>query len=159
MQNGKSRQMGFLLLGVLVLLTIASYGLSVATVKWSDAIKRDKEQELLKVGDTIRKAIGRYYEQTPGLVKQYPPNLQALLNDNRFPSPRHYLRKLYQDPITQQADWGILEAPSGGVMGVYSLSPAKPYKVKNFRPQYKHFENQLHYESWYFVYVPVVRSS
>jgi type II secretory pathway pseudopilin PulG len=154
MPNGKAQASGFILLGVLVILVIAGYGISASCIKWSEAVKRDREQELLKVGDHIRRAIGRYYEQTPGPVKQYPPDLQALLNDDRFPMPRHYLRKLYPDPITQQPNWGLLEAPSGGVMGVYSLSAARPYKVKNFRPQYRHFENQMHYESWYFVYVP-----
>ena len=154
MQSGRCQQSGFILLGVLMLLMIAGYALADCSAKWSDVVKRDREQELLKVGDTIRKAIGRYYEQTPGTVKQYPPNLQALLYDNRYPIPRRHLRKLYADPITQKPEWGILQAPSGGVIGIYSLSPAQPLKIKNFRSPYQHFENQKHYESWYFVYVP-----
>lgn len=154
MQHGKPQHAGFILLGVLMLLIIASYTLANCSAKWSDMVKRDREQELLKVGDTIRKAIGRYYEQTPGTVKQYPPDLQALLHDSRFPVPRRYLRKLYVDPITQNTGWGVLRAPSGGVMGIYSLSHAKPFKRKNFHSPYHHFENKNHYESWYFVYLP-----
>lgn len=154
MQNGKRKiSQGFVLLGMLILLVIAGYGLSVASAKWSDLVKREREQELLKVGDTIRRAIGRYYNATPSVVKQYPPNLEALLHDNRFPTPRRYLRKLYQDPVTQREGWGIVEAPSGGVMGVNSLSAEKPFKQKNFRPIYKGFENSLFYGEWYFVYV------
>jgi type II secretory pathway pseudopilin PulG len=154
MQNGrKSINRGFVLLGMLCLLVIAGYILSEASAKWSEAVKREREQELLKVGDTIRKAIGRYYNATPSIVKQYPPSLEALLLDNRFPTPRRYLRKLYQDPVTQREGWGIVEAPSGGVMGINSLSAEMPFKKKNFRPMYTGFENKKFYGEWYFVYV------
>lgn len=154
MRIGKQQQSGYILLGVLVLIMVAGLTLTQAGAKWSDARKREREHELLKVGDTIRKAIGNYYNQTPDVVKQYPPNLEALLLDNRHPEPRRYLRKLYIDPITQREGWGILEAPSGGVMGVYSLSADKPYKTKNFRLKYRHFENKKYYGEWYFAYVP-----
>ena len=152
MLHGKSR--GYILLGVLVLLIVVGYALAEAGTKWSDKAKREKEQELLKVGDTIRKAIGNYYNQTPGVVKHYPPNLEALLLDDRFPIPKRYLRKLYIDPITQREGWGIVEAPSGGVMGVYSLSADLPFKSKKFRPIYQHFEDKKYYGEWYFTYVP-----
>jgi len=155
MQTGnKNQQLGFILIGLLVLIMIAGLVLAAAGVKWNEARKREREQELLKVGDTIRKAIGNYYNQTPGVVKQYPPNLEALLRDDRFPVPRRYLRKIYADPITQVPDWGILQAPSGGVLGVYSKSPLKPFKTKNFRPTYRYFENQRSYGEWFFAYVP-----
>lgn len=156
MQVGKfaHAQKGFVLIGMLVLMMVAGYVLAVVSTKWSDAVKREREQELLKVGDTMRKAIGSYYNQTPGVVKQFPPNLEALLYDDRLPTPRRHLRKLYIDPVTQREGWGILEAPSGGVMGVYSLSDQSPYKRKNFRPIYKGFENQKYYGNWFFAYVP-----
>ena len=161
MQTGKGlqtskktpQQTGFILLGLLVLIVVAGFALTQASTKWSEARKREREQELLKVGDIIRKAIGNYYNQTPGVVKEYPPNLEALLKDNRSPTPKRYLRKLYTDPITQREGWGIVEAPSGGVMGVYSLSADVPYKTKGFRPIYKHFENKKYYGEWYFAYV------
>ena len=157
MQIGRNtfKQQGFILLGMLVLIVIAGLVLTQASTKWSDARKREREQELLKVGDNIRKAIGSYYRQTPGVVKQYPPNLEALLRDDRLPVPRRYLRKIYIDPITQREGWGIVEAPSGGVMGVYSLSADMPFKTKGFRPIYKHFENRKYYGEWYFAYIEV----
>ena len=151
-------QSGYILVGLLILIMVAGYVLAAAGTKFSDARKREREQELIKVGDTIRKAIGNYYNQTPGVVKQYPPNLEALLKDERFPQPKRYLRKLYLDPVTQREGWGILEAPSGGVMGVYSLSAAKPYKTKSFRLMYHHFENKKYYGEWYFAYVPLPTS-
>lgn len=154
MRTGNKQQAGFILIGLLVLIMIAGFVLAAAGVKWSEARKREREQELLKVGDTIRKAIGSYYNQTPGVIKQYPPNLEALLKDDRFPVPRRYLRKIYADPITQVPDWGILQAPSGGVLGVYSKSPLRPLKTKKFRSVYRHFENQQAYEGWFFAYLP-----
>lgn len=156
MPNGK--QQGFILLGMLCLLVIAGYALTQASARWSDVIQRQREQELLKVGDTIRKAIGRYYNATPGVVKQYPPNLEALLYDDRFPTPQRYLRKLYIDPMTQREGWGIVVAPSGGVMGINSLSGEEPFKQKNFRPIYQEFEDKDYYAEWFFVYVEDYRS-
>ena len=148
-------QSGYILVGLLILTMVAGYALGAVGTKYSEARKREREQELLKVGDTIRKAIGNYYNQTPGEVKHYPPNLETLLRDDRFPNPKRYLRKLYIDPVTQREGWGIVEAPSGGVMGVYSLSAARPYKSKNFSLIYQHFENKKYYGEWYFVYVPL----
>ncbi|HPH08560.1 MAG TPA: type II secretion system protein [Methylotenera sp.] len=153
MPHGKSH--GYILLGILVLLVIAGYALAEVGAKWSDKVRYEREQELLIVGDTIRKAIGNYYNQTPSVVKQYPPNLEALLLDDRFPTPKRYLRKLYIDPITQREGWGVVEAPSGGIMGVYSLSADLPFKTKNFRPMYKHFGDKKYYGEWYFAYTPI----
>jgi len=147
---------GYILIGMLVLMLVASYALTEASAKWSDTVKREREQTLLKVGDTYRKAIGSYYNQTPGIVKEYPPNLEVLVLDNRFVTPRRHIRKLYLDPVTQQAGWGLLQAPSGGIIGVYSLSSEMPIKRKSFRPIYKSFENQPIYGNWYFAYVPNV---
>ena len=149
------QQLGYILVGMLVLIMVAGFALTEASAKWSDLRKREREQELLKVGDTIRTAIGNYYNQTPGIVKEYPPNLEALLHDERFPVPKRYLRKLYLDPVTQREGWGVLEAPSGGIMGVYSLSADKPFKTENFRPKYQHFENKKYYGEWYFTYIPL----
>jgi type II secretory pathway pseudopilin PulG len=155
MQAGRclNKPAGFILLGLLVLMIVSGFALAQVGARWRDTVMREREQELFKVGDAIQQAIGRYYNQTPGIVKQYPPNLEALLYDERFPNPRKHIRKIYLDPITQREGWGILVAPSGGVMGVYSLSDKPPYKTKGFRPKYAHFENKKYYGEWYFAYI------
>ena len=150
--NLRARQGGYTLLGLLVLILIIGFFLGEAGAMWSDARQRDREAELLKVGDRIRIAIGRYYNNTPGPVKQFPRTLEALLRDDRFPVPQRYLRTLYIDPITRREGWGILEAPSGGIMGVYSLSGDKPFKTRQFRPIYKEFEDRKMYGDWIFAY-------
>ena len=154
--KGSNRAAGFILMGLLVLMMASGFALAQVGARWKDAVQREREQELLKIGEVYRQAIGRYYNQTPGVVKEYPPNLEALLNDERFPQPRRHIRKLYLDPITQREGWGIVEAPSGGIMGVYSLSDKPPYKTKGFRPQYQHFENKKYYGEWYFAYIPMM---
>lgn len=153
----RRRQAGYALLAMLILIMIIGFALGEAGAMWSDARQRDREAELLKIGDEFRTAIGKYYNNTPGPVKQYPPTLEALLRDDRFPTPQRYLRTFYVDPITGRADWGMLMAPSGGVMGVYSLSGKQPFKVSGFRPLYKDFEKKKMHGDWIFAYLPQIQ--
>ena len=55
---------------------------------------REKERDLLFVGDQFRRAIGEYYEKAPGGVKVYPKKLEDLLRDNRYPGVQRWLRKI-----------------------------------------------------------------
>ena len=59
---------------------------------------------------------------------------------------------MYPDPVTGKADWGIVRAPDGGVMGVYSLSPDTPLKRGNFQLRDQAFEHADKYSAWRFVY-------
>ncbi|MCB4812282.1 type II secretion system GspH family protein [Methylovorus menthalis] len=154
MLTGNDKQSGYTFLGLLLVIMIAGLVLAQAGNTWSNLRQREREQELLKVGDKIREAIGNYYQRSPGLVKQYPRTLEALLRDDRFPQPQRYLRQLYADPLTGIVNWGVLEAPSGGIMGVYSLAPGKPFKQRNFPPLYESFEKKKLYTEWMFAYLP-----
>jgi type II secretory pathway pseudopilin PulG len=156
MPNGDCRQLigGHTLLGVMVLLVLVGLALGQAGELWSHARQRDKERELLKVGDEFRRAIQQYYNQSPGLVKQYPPTLEALLKDDRFPVTRRHLRKLYPDPITGSQNWGLVKS-SGGITAVYSISDDSPLKKKHFPVVYEGFEDKNDYGDWKFGYVPV----
>lgn len=145
---------GFAYLALLILLIIIGAALAGAGQSYSAVRKRDKEQELLKVGNQFRLAIGQYYQHTPSIIKQYPPTLESLVLDKRFAKPRRYIREIYRDPTTGNNDWGILEAPGGGIMGIYSLSAEDAIKTKNFRLINKSFENKKHYSDWIFFYVP-----
>lgn len=160
MQIGSRRKgKGFALMGVLVMIVLIGFSLAEAGNAWSNIRKREREQELLRIGDKISEAIGNYYNQSPDMVKQFPPTLEALLKDDRFPIPQRYLRQLYIDPTTGRPGWGILEAPSGGIMGVYSLSPEKPFKTHGFPEKYKSFESKKVYMDWIFAYIPDITDS
>lgn len=153
MQHGSSLELGYALIGLLVLLVITGLALGEAGASWSQARQREKEWELLKVGDEFRRAIQQYYSESPGLVKQYPPTLDALVKDDRFPIPKRHLRQIYVDPITGSRQWGTLRTEIG-ITGVYSMSDDVPIKKKNFPLIYQSFEDKNDYGDWIFGYVP-----
>lgn len=150
----RSAQRGFTYLGLLFLIAVMGLALAATGTVASIDRQREKEKDLLFVGGQFRQAISRYYERSPGGLKQYPPNLEALLQDSRYPGTRRYLRKVYADPMTGKADWGLVEGPGGTLMGVYSLSNTKPLKVGNFNEVDHAFEGKPSYAEWKFVYIP-----
>lgn len=149
-------QHGFTYLTILFVVAILGGGLALAGEVWHTATQREKEAELIFVGREYRKAIERYY-----LAGQrvYPRNLDDLLKDPRRGDTQRYLRKRYPDPITGKAEWGLVKAPDGGIMGVHSLSTDAPLKVANFRASEKGFDNREKYADWQFVYLPPQQSA
>ena len=149
-------QFGFTYLGALFLLAIMSAMLASTGSVWHTIQMREKERELLFVGDQFRRAIKMYYEKTPGAgpVKQYPKTLEDMLKDSRYVTTQRYLRKIYRDPMSAKPEWGLVEAPNGGILGVYSLSEAAPLKTGNFKEADKAFSGQSKYSDWKFSYVP-----
>lgn len=147
-------QNGFTYLGLLAFVAIMGISLAGAGVIWRTVQQREKEQELLFIGGEFRRAIGAYYEKTPGPVKKYPQSLEDLLTDDRQLVAKRYLRKIYVDPMTGKGQWGMVNAPAGGVMGVHSLSEDEPLKSGNFGAANKDLEGKRKYSEWLFVYVP-----
>lgn len=139
-----------------MLFTVAIIGalLAAGSSVWSQQTQREHERELLRIGEEFHQAIGLYYERTPGSVKRYPEKLEDLVLDDRYLSIQRYLRRIYRDPMTGNANWGTVIAPSGGIMGVYSLSEKTPIKIGNFEDWQKDFEGKGKYSDWKFVYVP-----
>lgn len=145
-------QAGFTYLGLLFLLAAIGVGLAQVGIMWSTAEQREKERQLLFVGAQFRAAIRSYHELTPGAVKRYPASLDDLLEDRRLPVVRRHLRRIYVDPMTASTDWGLVMAPDGGIMGVFSKSERAPLKVANFRDAERAFEGKSRYSEWKFVY-------
>ena len=121
---GSGGQRGVVLLGLLIAIAVLGAGLAAAGTFWHETRQRTLEAELLFVGQQYRNAIRQYYDAPPGGV--YPPSLEVLLLDPRAPAIRRYLRRPYRDPLTGSAQWGLVQAPQGGIMGVYSTSTAQP---------------------------------
>lgn len=146
-------QSAFSYLSALVFVAVMGVSLSAGGIYWSTAVKREKEKELLFRGDQIRRAIESYYKGAPGGGgAQYPGTLNDLLKDPRYLVTQRYLRKVYQDPMTRDGQWGLIMAPGGKIKGVFSKSKEKPLKVGNFTEDYKSFENAEKYSDWKFVY-------
>lgn len=115
-------QHGFTYVAMLFALAMFGIGLAAVGEAWSTATQREREEELIQVGQAYARAIGTYYAQAPGTAKTYPPALQDLVEDRRFAGVRRHLRKIYLDPVGKGAEWGLVKAADGGIAGVYSLS-------------------------------------
>jgi hypothetical protein len=139
---------------MLIAVAVSGALLAAGSVVWSQQAQRDRERELLLIGKEFRQAIGLYYERTPGAVKRYPERLEDLLRDDRYLSMQRYLRRIYRDPITGKTEWGMVRAPTGGIMGIYSLSNAKPIKTTGFGEAEGQFDGMTLYRDWQFIYVP-----
>jgi hypothetical protein len=149
-----SGERGFTFAGVLLVTAAMGAGMAAYGEIASTAAQREKEQELLFVGDQFRQAIRAYYERTPGVVKRFPQKLEDLLEDRRHAIPQRYLRRIYADPMTGKREWGLIEAPEGGIIGVYSLSQAKPFKSGGFAARDAAFGEAQRYSHWRFSYAP-----
>lgn len=146
-----ARSGGFTYLGLLILLAIVGIA-SAATLQVGSVLeRRAAEEELLEVGAEFRNALLSYANATPVGQPRSPHSLKDLLMDPRYPSARRHLRKLYADPITGKEEWGVVEAPDGGgIIGVYSLSTAKPIKIGNFDVAFQGFGKRNSYREWVF---------
>lgn len=147
MRNRKL-QGGFTYIGLLFAVAVLGITLATVGIVWSTQIRREKEFELLWIGDQYREAIGRYY----AVGGQYPQDLSDLVEDKRFPLVRRYLRKLFPDPMTGQVDWQLIAAPGLGIMGVASSSQGKPIKVAGFGIRDTSFQDTECYCDWKFMY-------
>ena len=149
-------QRGATYLALLFFVAIMGLVLSVGGVVWSTTSQRDKERELLFVGNQFRMAIGSYYLATPGSVKRYPATFADLLIDNRQAGTVRHLRRMFVDPMTATKEWGVVRAPDGGIEGVYSLSTAVPIKTGGFLLRDGSFAGAVDFAGWRFVYIPAV---
>ena len=148
------RAAGFTYLTVLFMVALLSIGLALVGEVWHTSSRRDREAELLFVGNQYRKAIERYYLTGP--QRQYPRTLEDLIKDPRRPNTERYLRKVYLDPITGK-DFALIRAPDGGIVGVQSESEEAPLKIATFKPRDSGFDNATRYKDWRFIHTAPVK--
>jgi type II secretory pathway pseudopilin PulG len=147
------RQKGFTYIGLLLLVAMTTSALAVAATLWSLESRREKEADLLFIGAEFRQAIASFRERTPaGQAPRFPQRLEELVDDRRWPAMRRHLRQVYVDPMTGSRDWGLVTAPGGGILGVYSRSEAAPVKRSRFPEDYEGFDDAPSYQQWRFVY-------
>ncbi|MCU6498277.1 type II secretion system GspH family protein [Rugamonas sp. A1-17] len=147
------RQSGFTYVAVLTALAIFGIGLAALGTSWSALARRDKEDELLEIGAAYQKAIGDYYQRTPGNPKRYPAALEELVEDRRFVGTARHLRKVYGDPVNHGKEWGVIRAGDGGIAGVYSLSEAETLRRRPVKLALLTVSGDR-YSDWKFVYLP-----
>jgi type II secretory pathway pseudopilin PulG len=149
-----SRHAGFTYVGLLIAVAVLGVGLAATGQVWRTAAAREKERELLFIGDQYRAALRNYYVGTPAGQSRYPRRLEDLLEDRRLPVMRRHLRRAYPDPITGGEEWGIVPSFDGGIAGVYSLSEQRPLKIAGFTDADEIFEGAKRYSDWKFAYAP-----
>ncbi|WP_227470694.1 type II secretion system protein [Massilia sp. YMA4] len=144
---------GFTYVSVIIL--VAIIGLVAATTLRIGATmqRAQAERELLYIGEQFSDALKSYAGATPQGQPQQPPTLKELLRDPRFPGTRRHLRKIFIDPMTGKAEWGIIYmGDKVGVLGIYSLSTAAPIKVGNFPMRFQAFEGKQKISDWVFTF-------
>jgi type II secretory pathway pseudopilin PulG len=147
----RRREAGFTYLGLIVFVTVIGM-VGAATLKVGALLQRaEAEYELLEIGAEFSAALRSYAAATPKGQPNHPTALQDLLRDPRFPNPRRHLRRIFVDPITGKAEWGIIAAGEGAaILGVYSLAQAQPLKIAGFDARFVNFENKKHLSDWKF---------
>jgi hypothetical protein len=99
-------------------------GLALVGEVWETSAKREKEAELLFIGNEYRKAVMRYYLAG---MNQYPRSLADLVKHPRQPGTVRYLRRVYPDPFgfesaAKYSDWKFVYSP--GAAGGAAPKPA-----------------------------------
>ena len=146
-------QRGVVLIALLLMLVLVGVGALAAAEIWSTTLKREREVELLWVGEQYRHAIESYWKATPGRRKVLPSTISQLLLDDRFPNPVMHLRTAYADPMAPDADFELIRV-NNSLVGVRSTSKEKPMKQANFPPRYRQFAGAEDYSEWKFIFAP-----
>ncbi len=94
-----SRESGYILFGIVIILVILGISLVAAVPLWQKAVQREREQELIFRGYQYMQAIERYQRKFPGA---YPPTVDVLVEQK-------FLRKAYKDPFGgEKGEWNVL---------------------------------------------------
>ncbi|MEW6369124.1 MAG: prepilin-type N-terminal cleavage/methylation domain-containing protein [Acidobacteriota bacterium] len=110
--NLNSNERGFTLVTLLVVLSVMMILMGVGMELWSSVMRQEREEELIFRGQQIVQAIRLYRAKFRGT---YPPSLKVL-------QEQKFLRKLYEDPMTEDGTWNLVVASGGGEQG-YALIP------------------------------------
>jgi type II secretory pathway pseudopilin PulG len=150
------RQRGFTYIAVLVAMLMLSLATQGVMTYVSHQAQREREADLLRIGQTYAKAIGAYYQATPGSVKRWPAELEDLLEDRRLVAVVRHMREVYPDPIARTARWDLIRAPDGGIAGVRSISTQAPIRMGEVVLDGMTLPPATRYADWDFVYVPAL---
>lgn len=146
-------QRGYTYFGALFVVALIGLALAGAAMVWKIQQRREKERELLFVGQQYIDAIASYYHAAPGGAKKYPRSMEELLRDPRYPNVKRHLRKPWRDPLTGAKEWGVVYTKDGGVAGVRSLAEGTPLKQTNFGVMDSLLAGKASYHDWRFIYI------
>lgn len=145
------RQGGFTYLGLLFAIAFMGLLLAGASEVWQLVAQREREEQLLFVGRAFDRALQSYRESTPADRRpEWPQRLEDLVEDRRHGlEVRRHLRRLYADPITGTADWGLVRS-GREIVAIHSRSDRKPLRRARFLPEEEGFAAATTYAQWIF---------
>jgi type II secretory pathway pseudopilin PulG len=101
---GKSRQSGFTLAGVIVIMTIMMIVVAYTVPRmWSTVMKRERERQTIYVMQQYAKAIAEFQKKN----QTYPTSPQQL-KDARQPRMIRGVKGEFADPLTGEVDWLVI---------------------------------------------------
>jgi type II secretory pathway pseudopilin PulG len=146
-------QSGAVLMGLMVLLALVGVAMGQAAESLSTTQRRERESQLLWVGQQYKAALESYYLATPGPAKHLPVKLEELVRDSRFPQPVRHLRRLYADPFQPAQPWGLVRR-GNQIVGVYSTAEGEPLRRRSLGVGLEALDNAALYADWRFVFLP-----
>lgn len=151
MRTGRlASQRGYTYLLVLFMAAALGLFLAQAGVVWQTLAQREREAELLAIGVEMARALARYRDESPVGTRPWPTELGQLLEDRRFPVPRRHLRRIYRDPFSGRAEWGLVR-DGEVIVGVHSLATAVPIRRADLPLELgSAAENAASYAEWVF---------
>lgn len=149
-----SRERGFTYVALLVAMLLLALSVNGVMGYVSQQAQREREAELLRVGQSFADAIASYYQSSPGSVKTFPRALAELTSDPRWVTVKRHLREVYEDPITRTEMWGLVLTAEGTISGVYSMSEAAPIRSAPIFLDNTRLPAARHYSEWRFVFDP-----
>lgn len=143
-------QRGMIYLALLLSVALIG-GVSAIGLKVAQTIQiRQAEAELLAIGLEFRNALQSYAEATPNGIPPAPESLADLLRDSRYPGIRRHLRRIYYDPLTGKADWGVVRGPDRRIVGIHSLSKGMTIKRDGFPGELAALAGKESHDQWVF---------
>lgn len=123
MERIRDAERGHLLVGLMVLIAVMLIMLTVTAQSWTHLMRRDREAELIFRGEQYARAI-EFYKQEHG---QYPLQLKLLAEDG--PHRHRFIRRLWDDPLSEDGEWGKLYlSPTGkGYINPYATLATDPF--------------------------------
>ena len=147
----RERGRGFTYLGLMFLIALMGMAAAMASAVWSTTQRRDNERELVFAGRQFAAAIERYRKRSTDAARLYPRSLQELVLDDRGGQVHHHLRRIFVDPLTGSRQWGLMQLPDGGIIGVHSLSERAPFERGFVMADFPVPKDSRSYQDWQFV--------
>jgi hypothetical protein len=142
------------LLGLMIGVAATASAQMLAMQAHATTMQRERETDLLFAGAEIVRAIRDYHLAGPPTARVLPASLEDLLVDRRAGPTRTHLRRLYVDPFTGRADWGLIRL-GDRIIGVHSRASVEPMKRTGFPASFAGFERAKTVADWRFIYVPM----